>query len=302
LHFPPCETTGSCSGALLSYRFFLRGRCWPFYSGSHSLAICNGACVICGSGSLPACRRLPSSSGDCTPRCPRSSGSASSTSISLAFMGEAQSETKCFGFRCQFRAVGNLATGSHLATGRRVRRSVFSQCVPRRTGQVHRHAVYEAMLPRQPLRYLLADDPGAGKTIMAGLLAKELIARGDLKRCLVVCPGSLVEQWQDERSRRFHLPFEILTNDKPRRRAPATGSSRTISPSPDSISFRAPTRAALLQARKLETRSALLRVDLETTHSYVLEFVTLKSCRRTRYPLIDSYFWIGFVKKRSAYA
>jgi len=75
-------------------------------------------------------------------------------------------------------------------------------------------AVYEAMLPRQPLRFLLADDPGAGKTIMAGLLIKELIARGDLKRCLVVCPGSLVEQWQDELSRRFHLPFEILTNDK----------------------------------------------------------------------------------------
>jgi hypothetical protein len=52
-------------------------------------------------------------------------------------------------------------------------------------------AVYESMLPRQPLRFLLADDPGAGKTIMAGLLIKELIARGDLQRCLVVCPGSL---------------------------------------------------------------------------------------------------------------
>jgi superfamily II DNA or RNA helicase len=75
-------------------------------------------------------------------------------------------------------------------------------------------AVYEAMLPRQPLRFLLADDPGAGKTIMAGLLIKELIARGDLRRCLVVCPGSLAEQWQDELHRRFHLPFEILTTDK----------------------------------------------------------------------------------------
>lgn len=75
-------------------------------------------------------------------------------------------------------------------------------------------AVYEAMLPRQPLRFLLADDPGAGKTIMAGLLIKELMIRGDLRRCLVVCPGSLTEQWQDELNRRFHLPFEILTNDK----------------------------------------------------------------------------------------
>lgn len=75
-------------------------------------------------------------------------------------------------------------------------------------------AVYEAMLPRQPLRFLLADDPGAGKTIMAGLLIKELIARGDLVRCLVVCPGSLAEQWQDELYQKFNLAFEIATNDK----------------------------------------------------------------------------------------
>src|SRR5438477_12021327 len=75
-------------------------------------------------------------------------------------------------------------------------------------------AVYESMLPRQPLRFLLADDPGAGKTIMAGLLIKELIARGDLQRCPVVCPGSLAEQWQDELYYRLHLPVEILNNDK----------------------------------------------------------------------------------------
>lgn len=75
-------------------------------------------------------------------------------------------------------------------------------------------AVYEAMLPKQPLRFLLADDPGAGKTIMAGLLIKELLARGDLSRCLIVCPGSLVEQWQDELYGRFGLPFEIMTSDR----------------------------------------------------------------------------------------
>jgi superfamily II DNA or RNA helicase len=74
-------------------------------------------------------------------------------------------------------------------------------------------AVYSEMLLRQPLRFLLADDPGAGKTIMTGLLIKELLARGDLHRCLIVCPGNLVEQWQDELDQRFHLPFEIMTND-----------------------------------------------------------------------------------------
>lgn len=75
-------------------------------------------------------------------------------------------------------------------------------------------AVYQEMLPRLPLRYVLADDPGAGKTIMTGLFIKELIARGDLKRCLIVSPGSLAEQWQDELFQKFHLRFEILTNDR----------------------------------------------------------------------------------------
>lgn len=74
-------------------------------------------------------------------------------------------------------------------------------------------AVYQDMLPRMPLRYVLADDPGAGKTIMTGLLLKEMISRGDLKRCLIVCPGNLAEQWQDELYRKFNLKFNIMTND-----------------------------------------------------------------------------------------
>jgi len=72
-------------------------------------------------------------------------------------------------------------------------------------------AVYESMLPKQPLRYVLADDPGAGKTIMAGLLIRELMLRGDLHRCLIVAPGSLVEQWQTELSEKFGLRFDLLT-------------------------------------------------------------------------------------------
>lgn len=72
-------------------------------------------------------------------------------------------------------------------------------------------AVYESMLPRQPLRYVLADDPGSGKTIMAGLLIRELLVRGDTQRILIVAPGSLVEQWQDELSEKFGLRFEIFT-------------------------------------------------------------------------------------------
>ena len=75
-------------------------------------------------------------------------------------------------------------------------------------------AVYGEMLPRQPLRFLLADDPGAGKTIMAGLLVKELLIRGDLERCMIVAPGSLVEQWQEELSEKFGLNFDLLTRDQ----------------------------------------------------------------------------------------
>jgi superfamily II DNA or RNA helicase len=72
-------------------------------------------------------------------------------------------------------------------------------------------AVYSELLPRTPLRFLLADDPGAGKTIMAGLYIKELLLREDVKRCLIVAPGGLVEQWQDELYLKFGLAFEILT-------------------------------------------------------------------------------------------
>jgi SNF2 family DNA or RNA helicase len=59
-------------------------------------------------------------------------------------------------------------------------------------------AVHDEMLLRRPLRFLLADDPGAGKTIMTGLLIKELLLRADIERCLIVVPAALDIQWQDE--------------------------------------------------------------------------------------------------------
>lgn len=75
-------------------------------------------------------------------------------------------------------------------------------------------AVYESMLPRQPLRFVLADDPGAGKTIMAGLFIRELLMRADAKRVLIVAPGSLVEQWQDEMYEKFGLSFTIFSREQ----------------------------------------------------------------------------------------
>lgn len=68
------------------------------------------------------------------------------------------------------------------------------------------------MLPRQPLRFVLADDPGAGKTIMAGLYIRELIMRADARRILIVAPGSLVEQWRDELFEKFGLLFNVFSS------------------------------------------------------------------------------------------
>jgi len=75
-------------------------------------------------------------------------------------------------------------------------------------------AVYETMLPRQPLRFVLADDPGAGKTVMAGLLIREMTLRADARRVLIVSPGSLTEQWQDELREKFGLDFELFSREK----------------------------------------------------------------------------------------
>lgn len=71
-------------------------------------------------------------------------------------------------------------------------------------------AVYDYLLREHPLRFLLADDPGAGKTIMAGLFIKETLARGWVQRCLIVVPGSLAEQWKEELEEKFGLAFEIF--------------------------------------------------------------------------------------------
>ncbi len=71
-------------------------------------------------------------------------------------------------------------------------------------------AVYRRMLPQPRLRFLLADDPGAGKTIMAGLLIKELKLREAIERILIFCPAPLTIQWQDEMLRWFGESFDII--------------------------------------------------------------------------------------------
>jgi superfamily II DNA or RNA helicase len=72
-------------------------------------------------------------------------------------------------------------------------------------------AVYKFLLPLPKIRFLLADDTGAGKTIMTGLLVKELMMRGLVERILIVTPGGLTKQWQeDEMGIKFNIPFTLV--------------------------------------------------------------------------------------------
>ncbi|MEU5943856.1 DEAD/DEAH box helicase, partial [Micromonospora sp. NPDC047548] len=75
-------------------------------------------------------------------------------------------------------------------------------------------AVYRHMLPQPRLRFVLADDPGAGKTIMSGLLLKELRLRAAVERCLILCPAPLTTQWQDEMLDKFDEQFEIVNSER----------------------------------------------------------------------------------------
>src|SRR6202795_272659 len=74
-------------------------------------------------------------------------------------------------------------------------------------------AVYDYFMRLPRIRFLLADDPGAGKTIMAALLLKELKIRGLVKRTLVVAPANLCFQWQRELKEKFRVPFEVIRSD-----------------------------------------------------------------------------------------
>jgi len=119
-------------------------------------------------------------------------------------------------------------------------------------------AVYESMLPRQPLRYVLADDPGSGKTIMAGLFIRELLMRADAARVLIVAPGGLVEQWQDEMFEKFGLSFNPFSREQ-------IEQSRTGNPFDDVDLMLARldqlSRSEDLQEKLLQSRWDLIVVD-----------------------------------------
>ena len=87
-----------------------------------------------------------------------------------------------------------------------------------------RIAVYERMLPQDPLRFLLADDAGAGKTIMTGLYIREMLSRRRIRRFLIVPPAGLVGNWERELRSLFRLQCRIVSGSDVRRENPFVGS------------------------------------------------------------------------------
>lgn len=113
-------------------------------------------------------------------------------------------------------AVSAVAEAWRLAYGHQ-----FNPAFASEISRIHplphqRIAVYEHMLPQEPLRFLLADDAGAGKTIMTGLTVREMLSRGRIRRVLVVPPAGLVGNWEREMRALFRLQFRIVTGSDAR--------------------------------------------------------------------------------------
>ena len=116
-----------------------------------------------------------------------------------------------FDFAGDPEAVAAVAEALRLAHGHQFNPAFASETARIDPLPHQRIAVYEHMLPREPLRFLLADDAGAGKTIMTGLYIREALARGHLRRVLIVPPAGLVGNWERELRTLFRLRFCIVS-------------------------------------------------------------------------------------------
>ena len=133
-------------------------------------------------------------------------------------------------FSADPKAVSAVAEAHRLAYGH-----LFNAAFAAETSLIdplphQRLAVYEQMLQQAPLRFLLADDAGAGKTIMTGLYVREMLSRRLIRRVLIVPPAGLVGNWERELRTLFRLPFRIVSGADARAGNPFLGpeSDRTI--------------------------------------------------------------------------
>jgi len=132
-------------------------------------------------------------------------------------------EAPVLDFTASPHVIRSLVEGERLSFGH-----MFNPAFATEISQIdplphQRIAVYEHMLRQFPLRFLLADDAGAGKTIMSGLYIREMKARRLLKRILIVPPAGLIGNWERELATLFSLPFKIITGADARSSNPFIG-------------------------------------------------------------------------------
>ncbi|MDE2815967.1 MAG: helicase-related protein [Chloroflexota bacterium] len=121
-----------------------------------------------------------------------------------------------------------LVEGERLSYGH-----MFNPAFAAEISEIHplphqRIAVYERMLPQRRLRFLLADDAGAGKTIMTGLYIRESLLRRTIRRVLIVSPAGLVGNWHRELRDLFHLHAKIISGEDARTGNPFSGSDSDL--------------------------------------------------------------------------
>lgn len=126
-------------------------------------------------------------------------------------------------FTAQPAIVKVLAEGERLSFGHLMNPAFATEISSIDPLPHQRIAVYDHMLPQPRLRFLLADDAGAGKTIMSGLYIREMLSRRLLRRILIVTPAGLVGNWRRELLTLFNLPFRIISGPDARADNPFIG-------------------------------------------------------------------------------
>ncbi len=135
----------------------------------------------------------------------------------------AASATPTLDFGSEPAAVAAVAAATRLAYGHLSNPAFASEISSIDPLPHQRIAVYEHMIGQSPLRFLLADDAGAGKTIMTGLYLREMLVRRLITRVLVAAPAGLVGNWEREMRMLFRLPFRIVRGTDARAGNPFAG-------------------------------------------------------------------------------
>ena len=139
-------------------------------------------------------------------------------------------------------------------------------------------AVYQHMLDQSPLRFLLADDAGAGKTIMTGLYIREMLARRLIRRVLIVPPAGLIGNWQREMWNQFSMRFRIITGSEARRDNPFAGpESDLVIVSVDTLAG-----ASMFERLRDESTAAYDLVVFDEAHKLAADRLPDLRVRKTR--------------------